>query len=142
MTSFEPWWEQFHGQKWRKTVNSLIFNIKTSGGPSDDLEPSQRQSERQLDWHEYEIMLPFKFPTGLKAISCISSRSRRPRERLIMLPLIFISMSISLQITRVETLTAIATLGPGFINLRLKNALNFKVLRNPQFLNFKDWTRV
>ena len=34
-------------------------------------------------------MLPFKFPTGLKAISCISSRSRRPRERLIMLPLIF-----------------------------------------------------
>ena len=98
MTSFEPWWEQFHGRKWRKTVNSLIFNIKTSGGPSDDLEPSQRQSERQLDWHEYEIMLPFKFPTGLKAISCISSRSRRPRERLIMLPLIFISMSISLHI--------------------------------------------
>ena len=142
MTGFEPWWEQFHGRKWGKTVNSLIFNIKTSGGPSDDLEPSQRQSERQLDWHEYEIMLPFKFPTGLKAISCISSRSRRPRERLIMLPLIFISMSISLQITRVETLTAIATLGPGFLNLRLKNALKFKVLRNPQFLNFKDWTTV
>ena len=144
MTSFEPWWEQFHGRKWRKTVNSMIFNIKTSGGPSDDLEPSQRQSERQLDWHEYEIMLPFKFPTGLKAISCISSRSRRPRERLIMLPLIFISMSISLHITRVAALAKlddlhlIVTLGaePQTGN-RMIQASNFNVLRNLQFLNFK-----